>query len=75
VALPASTAAAAAIDQYLLPSGPTAANLLLQQVCCCGLMLKQTIFTIFTMHYIYRETVVLILHVWIESKLACAFLT
>jgi len=72
VALPASTAAAAAIDQYLLPSGPTAANLLLQQVCCCGLMLKQTIFT---MHYIYRETVVLILHVWIESKLACAFLT
>ena len=34
-------AAAAAIDQYLLPAGPTAANLQ-QWVCCCEPMLGQT---------------------------------
>ena len=32
---------AAAIDRFLLPTGPTAANLQ-QRVCCCGPMLGQT---------------------------------
>ena len=36
-----SPAAAAIIDRYLLPAGPTAANLQ-QRVCCCGPMLGQT---------------------------------
>jgi len=31
----------AAIDRYLLPAGPTAANLQ-QKVCCCGPVLGQT---------------------------------
>ena len=38
---PHSPAAAAAVDRYFLPAGPTAANLQ-QRVCCCGHMLGQT---------------------------------
>jgi len=41
--LPATAAAACrtATDQYLLPAGPTAANMQ-QWVCCCESMLGQT---------------------------------
>jgi len=34
--------AAAAIDHYLMPTGPTAANLQQQRVCSCGPVLGQT---------------------------------
>jgi len=41
VALPAC-AGRAAIDWHLLLAGPTAENLQLQRVCCCGPVLGQT---------------------------------